>query len=91
MVENGTLQPSLFDERDMAEVTELYPGERLVVCRNPLLAKERARKREALLQAAETALEAVAAATKRSKNRGRKEHRQTRRPGGRQDEEALHS
>ena len=71
----------------MAEVTELYPGERLVVCRNPLLAKERAREREALLQAAETA--AVAAATKRSKNRGREEHRRTRRPGGRQ--ETLHS
>ena len=89
MVANGTLQSSLFDERDIAEVTELYPGERLVVCRNPLLAKERARKRKALLQAAETA--AVAAATKRSKNRERKEHRQTRRPGGCQDEEALHS
>ena len=69
LVANGALQPSLFDERDMAEITceELYPGERLVVCRNPLLAKERARKREDL--AAETALEAVAEATKRSKNR----------------------
>ena len=56
----------------MAEITceELYPGERLVVCRNPLLAKERARKREEdLLRAAETALEAAAEATKRSKNR----------------------
>ena len=71
LVANGALQPSLFDERDMAEITceELYPGERLVVCRNPLLAKERARKREALLRAAETALEAAAEATKRSKNR----------------------
>ena len=71
LVANGALQPSLFDERDMAEITceELYPGERLVVCRNPLLAKERARKREDLLKAAETALEAVAEATKRSKNR----------------------
>ena len=71
LVANGALQPSLFDERDMAEITceELYPGERLVVCRNPLLAKERARKREDLLRAAETALEAVAEATKRSKNR----------------------
>ena len=71
LVANGALQPSLFDERDMAEITceELYPGERLVVCRNPLLAKERARKREDLLRAAETALEAAAEATKRSKNR----------------------
>ena len=69
LVANGALQPSLFDE--LAEITceELYPGERLVVCRNPLLAKERARKREDLLRAAETALEAVAEATKRSKNR----------------------
>ena len=71
LVANGALQPSLFDERGMAEITceELYPGERLVVCRNPLLAKERARKREDLLRAAETALEAAAEATKRSKNR----------------------
>src|SRR5229473_5586586 len=41
----GPLQPSLFDDRDMAEITSPdYPGERLVVCKNPLLAEERARK-----------------------------------------------
>src|SRR5207302_1208085 len=41
--EGGPLQPSLFDHRDMAEITSPdYPGERLVVCKNPLLAEERA-------------------------------------------------
>jgi hypothetical protein len=50
----GPLQPSLFDDRDMAEITSPdYPGERLVVCKNPLLAEERARKRAELLAATE--------------------------------------
>jgi len=50
--ENRPLQMSLFDDRDMAEITSPdYPGERLVVCRNPLLAAERARKRQDLLAA----------------------------------------
>ena len=63
----GDLQLSVFDERDLAEISapELYPGERLVVCRNPLLAAERARKREALLQATEAKLDLVVRATKR--------------------------
>ena len=57
LVEQGTLQLSLFDERDLAEISSPdYPGERLIVCRNPLLAGERARKREALLHATEEAL-----------------------------------
>ena len=44
------MQPSLFDDRDMAEIASPdYPGERLVVCKNPLLAEERARKRAELL------------------------------------------
>jgi hypothetical protein len=48
------LQPSLFDDRDMAEITSPdYPGERLVVCKNPLLTEERARKRAELLAATE--------------------------------------
>ncbi len=52
LVEAGSLQLSLFDERDMAEIVDpAYPGERLVVCRNPLLAQERARKRQELLAA----------------------------------------
>ena len=56
----GTLQLGLFDERDLAEITSPeYPGERLVVCRNPALAAERARKREDLLAATERDLERV--------------------------------
>jgi len=54
LVSEGTLQLSLFDDRDLAEITAPdYPGERLIVCRNPLLAAERARKREDLLKATE--------------------------------------
>jgi len=50
----GPLQPSLFDDRDMAEIASPdYPGERLVVCKNPLLAGERTRKRDELLAATE--------------------------------------
>src|SRR5664279_4293712 len=62
LVEAGDLQLGLFDERDLAEITSpQFPGERLVVCRNPLLAHERTRKREALLVATEEALSRVAA------------------------------
>jgi len=54
LVQTGALQPSLFDERDLAEITSPdFPGERLVACRNPLLADERTRKRNALLDATE--------------------------------------
>lgn len=50
----GSLQLSLFDEKDLGEITDpAYPGERLVVCRNPLLAEERSRKREDLLASTE--------------------------------------
>ena len=50
----------LFDETNLAEISSpLFPGERLVVCRNPALAVERARKREDLLQATEAELEKV--------------------------------
>jgi transposase len=74
LVEQETIQPSLFDERDLAEVTsEDYPGERLIVCRNPLLAEERARKRSELLSVAEKKLNAIVAAVSRATNplRGR--------------------
>jgi hypothetical protein len=55
--EDGPLQLSLFDQQDLAEINHPdYPGERLIACRNPVLATERARKREALLTATETAL-----------------------------------
>ena len=58
---------SLFDERDMAAITSPdYPGERLIVCRNPDLARERARKREDLLAANEKDLAVIAAAVRRA-------------------------
>ena len=61
LVEAGDLQLGLFDETDLAEITSPeFPGERLIVCRNPALAAERSRKREALLAATETALGTVA-------------------------------
>ena len=67
--EGGPLQLSLFDERDMAEiVSDDYPGERLVVCRNPELAAERARKRVELLDATEMALIKIRAMTERKRN-----------------------
>ena len=71
LVANDTLQPSLLDERDLAEITceELFPGERLIVCRNPLLADERRRKRPALLDATEEAIRRVEAATRRPNRR----------------------
>lgn len=70
LVDGGTLQLSLFDEKDLAEITDpAYPGERLMVCKNPLLAQERARKREALLASTERELAKVTAATQRPKNR----------------------
>jgi len=60
LVDAGDLQLSLFDETNLAEISsELFPGERLVVCRNPAVAAERARKREALLQATEVELAKV--------------------------------
>jgi hypothetical protein len=64
--DQGPLQMCLFDERDLAEITSPdFPGERLIACRNPTLAAERARKREALLQATERKLERIAAAVAR--------------------------
>jgi hypothetical protein len=60
--DGGPLQLSLFDEVNLAEITHPdYPGERLVACRNPVLAGERARKRAALLSATEADLAKVAA------------------------------
>ena len=57
MADDGPLQLSLFDEQDLAEITsDDFPGERLIACRNPALAEERARKREDLLAATEKLL-----------------------------------
>jgi Transposase DDE domain len=62
MADDGPLQLSLFDEQDLAEITSPdFPGERLICCRNPVLAAERARKREDLLQATEKLLAPVIA------------------------------
>ncbi len=70
LVEAGDVEMSLFDERDLVEITsDAYPGERLMVCRNPLLAEDRARKRQELLEATEALLEPIAAATRRDKRR----------------------
>lgn len=66
LLDQGAFQLSLFDERDLAEVTSPdFPDERLVVCRNPLLAAERARKRLDLLAATELDLRKVAKAVSR--------------------------
>jgi hypothetical protein len=68
LAEAGAIQLSLFDERDLAEITAPeYPNERLIVCRNPLLAEERARKRRELLDATENKLAAIKARVRRSK------------------------
>jgi hypothetical protein len=62
LADDGPLQLTLFDEHDLAEITSPdFPGERLVACRNPALADERARKREALLDATEKLLTPIAA------------------------------
>ncbi|UPK32159.1 IS1634 family transposase (plasmid) [Bradyrhizobium sp. 186] len=67
--DGGPLQLSLFDDRDMAEITSPdFPGERLIVCRNPDLADERRRKRGELLAATEKDLARVKAAVQRQRN-----------------------
>ena len=66
LVEGGAIQMSLFDDRDMAAITSPdYPGERLIVCRNPDLARERGCKREDLLQATERDLAPIVRAVAR--------------------------
>ena len=67
--DNGPLQLSLFDDRDLAEISSPdYPGERLIICRNPLLAAERGRKREDLLAATERQLSRIELAVARKRN-----------------------
>jgi hypothetical protein len=69
LLEGGALQLSLFDQRDMASITAPeFPGERLVVCRNPDLAAERALKREDLLAATERDLARIRAAVLRKRD-----------------------
>ncbi len=72
LVRDGSLQLSLFDQHNLAEISapDDYPGERLVVCRNPLVAAERTRKREDLLQATERGLQEIAARVEQGTLRG---------------------
>lgn len=71
LVDDGTLQLGLFDERSLVEISHPdFPGERLVVCRNPRLAEERARKREDLLQATEALLAPITDAVVAGRLRG---------------------
>ncbi|MDA8379357.1 MAG: IS1634 family transposase [Actinomycetota bacterium] len=68
LVEGGAIQLGLFDEVDLFEITHPdYPGERLVACKNPLLAEERTRKRQALLKATEAELARIATAVSRKR------------------------
>jgi hypothetical protein len=61
--EGGPLQPTLFDQHNLAEISHPdYPGERLIACRNPFLAEDRTRKRSELLTATENLLAPVEAA-----------------------------
>jgi hypothetical protein len=70
LVASGAIQLGVFDKRDMAEITHPdYPDERLIVCRNPALALDRAKTREALLQRTERELDKVKLATSRPKRR----------------------
>ena len=74
MAGDGPLQLSLFDEQDLAEISSPdFPGERLVACRNPVLAEQRARKREALLAATEKLLAPLIARVAAGRLRGKDE------------------
>ena len=74
LVEQGHLQLGLFDERNLLELSSPdYPGERLVACRNPELAKLRTHKREELLAATEASLEKIKARVDALKLVGREE------------------
>jgi hypothetical protein len=60
LAQDNSVQPSLFDQRNLAEIcSDRFPDERLIVCFNPLLAEERRRKRQDLLEATETELEKI--------------------------------
>ena len=87
LARSGVFQPSLFDEQNLGEITDPgeFPGERLIVCRNPLVGAQRARKREELLAATESRPRA------RSRTRGPRDaaRRRPDRAGGRTGAEAL--
>jgi hypothetical protein len=71
MADDGPLQLSLFDQQDLAEITsEDFPGERLIACRNPVLAADRARKRQDLLTATEKLLAPITARVRAGRLQG---------------------
>ena len=71
MADDGPLQLSLFDQQDLAEITsEDFPGERLIACRNPVLAADRARTRKELLAATEKLLAPITARVQAGRLRG---------------------
>jgi transposase len=71
LASTGVLQLSLFDQTNLAEIeSEDYPGERLIVCRNPLVAAERTRKRSELLTATEQGLKQIAERVRKGTLRG---------------------
>jgi hypothetical protein len=92
MAEDGPLQLSLFDQQDLAEITSPdFPGERLVACRNPVLAADRARTREDLLQATEKLLAPLIARVQAGRLTGGRADRRRGRQGHQQvqDRQAL--
>ena len=92
MADDGPLQLSLFDQQDLAEITSPdFPGERLIACRNPVLAAERARKREDLLQATEKLLAPIIARVQAGPAGRRRPDRRRGRQGDQQvqDRQAL--
>ncbi len=92
MADGGPLQLSLFDQQDLAEITsDDFPGERLVACRNPVLAAERARKREDLLAATEKLLAPIIARVQACLAHRRRADRDRGRQGDQQvqDRQAL--
>ena len=69
LIKTGQVAQTMFDERDLAEISSPdFPGERLIVCRNPVLADQRHRKRQELLAATAKDLEPIVAATRRAKD-----------------------
>jgi hypothetical protein len=68
LINQGAIQPSLFDMQDIAEIrSDDYSGERLIVCRNPFLAHERSKKRDTLLKSTIKELDKIKAATLRKR------------------------
>ena len=92
MADDGPLQLSLFDQQDLAEITSPdFPGERLIACRNPVLAADRARTREELLAATEKLLAPLIARVRAGRLHGRRADRGRGRQGDQQvqDRQAL--